>query len=56
MEQTIANLILLWLCLLQPALLFAAGVLVGRHGFKHALTLVLIKIFGQPPADAEPGQ
>ncbi len=56
MDQTIANLILAWLCLLQPALLFAFGVMVGRHGFKHALTIVLIKIFGQAPPDVERGQ
>ncbi|MEP7356448.1 MAG: hypothetical protein ABI847_04365 [Anaerolineales bacterium] len=56
MDQTIANLILAWLCVLQPALAFAFGILVGRHGFKHALTLALVKIFGQPPADTEHGQ
>jgi len=56
MEQTLANLILLWLCVLQPALALGFGVLVGRHGFKHALTIILIKIFGQAPPDVERGQ
>lgn len=56
MSQTLANFLLAWLCVLQPALAFAAGVLVGRHGFKHALTLVLVKIFGQPPAEVERNQ
>lgn len=54
--EHVANLILAWLCVLQPALMFAFGVLVGRHGFKHALTRVLVKIFGQPPAEVEKGQ
>jgi len=56
MEQTIANLFLLWLCVLQPALALGFGVLIGRHGFKHALTLILVKIFGQPPAEVERNQ
>ncbi len=56
MSQTLANLLLAWLCVLQPALAFAFGILVGRHGFKHALTRVLIKIFGQAPPDAEQAQ
>lgn len=53
MTQALANLIMLWLCVLQPAAALAAGVLIGRHGARHALTLVLQKIFGQPPP--EPG-
>ena len=55
MSQTFANLLLTWLCLGWPALLFGLGVLVGRHGFKHGLTLLLTKIFGHAPIDPEPG-
>ncbi len=54
MDQSTANLILSWLCILQPALAFVAGVLVGRFGLRRALTVVLVRIFGQPPA--EPGR
>jgi len=53
MTQTTANLILFWLCVLQPALALGAGVLIGRYGFRRALTNVLVKIFGTPPP--EPG-
>jgi hypothetical protein len=53
MEQTIANLILAWLCLLQPLFAFCFGVLVGRHGLKLALTRALVKVFGHAPATVD---
>lgn len=45
--MTTAYFTVIVLCLLQPALAFGLGVLVGRHGFRHALTLILVRIFGQ---------
>ena len=45
----LANMCLAWLCVLQPALIYGFGVLVGRHGFSQAVRLLLFRIFGPAP-------
>jgi len=52
MEHLLAPVVMLWFCAGWPGLCLAFGVLVGRHGFRRAVTLILLKVFGQPPMES----
>ena len=53
MEHLLAPVVMLWFCVGWPGIWLAFGVLVGRHGFRHAVYLILVKIFGQAPEVAQ---
>lgn len=46
--ETVANLFMAWLCVLQPLLAYGLGVLAGRHGLRQAIYLILVRVFGRP--------
>ncbi len=41
-----AAFVALWFCVGWPGLCFLAGLVIGRHGLKHAITLALFRIAG----------
>jgi len=41
-----AAVVMLWFCVGWPGLLFWIGLNIGRHGFRHALTSLLVWIGG----------
>lgn len=43
-QQWTANFCAAWLCLLQPAACFAAGVYVGRHGLRRTYQNIVIRL------------
>ncbi len=52
--QLIAYIIVLWLCPVGPILLVWLGIAVGHHGWKHVITVALLKIFGVPKEGLNP--
>lgn len=45
-QQLTANCFAAWLCLVQPALMFMAGVYFGRHGLRQGLLRIYLGLGG----------
>jgi hypothetical protein len=45
-DRFFGGLVASWFCLIWPALTFGAGLLIGKYGVRHAVTLALLKVFG----------
>ena len=53
-EQLCAYGMVLWLCPIGPMVLIGIGIQIGKYGFRHWLTSVLVKIAGSEGIASEP--